>query len=206
MQHKTKALAVDVLRELFDQSKKILKNTFYYLTIFAIVLSSTFTINISAAIAADVAISNSETVSSIDADGDGTANDILQSGDTYISTGTNTFNATGNITIANLKFDGSGGAVGTTVANGTLTVGLIDVTNNDNQSTLTINTNGNIVNTGGVTNTGGAGTRDLIIKLVTNRVLEFQGTNSVDATIIGNGANQGTLKLLVALQQQYLII
>ena len=124
MQHKTKALSVDVLRELLDQSKKILKNTFYYLTIFAIVLSSTFTINISAAIAADVQISNNETVSSINADGDGTSDDPLQSGDTYVSTGTNTFNATGNITIANLEFNGADGAVGTTVANGTLTVGL----------------------------------------------------------------------------------
>ena len=194
MQNKIKALAVDVLRELFDQSKKILKNTFYYLTIFAIVLSSTFTINISAAIAATVAITNGETVSSIDADGDGTSDDILQSGDTYVSTGTNTFNATGDIEIAILEFDAAG-SVTTTVINGTMTIGSIAVTDDAAASTLVINTGGNLIVTGAITNDDAAVPNNLIIKMIAGRTLEFQGTNTIDATIIGNGADQGILKI-----------
>ena len=194
MQNKIKALAVNVLRELFDQSKKILKNTFYYLTIFAIVLSSTFTINISAAIAATVAITNGETVSSIDADGDGTSDDILQSGDTYVSTGTNTFNATGDIEIAILEFDAAG-SVTTTVINGTMTIGSIAVTDDAAASTLVINTGGNLIVTGAITNDDAAVPNNLIIKMIAGRTLEFQGTNTIDATIIGNGADQGILKI-----------
>ena len=92
--NKSKSLTAVVLEKLFDQTKKIIKNTLTYLTIFSLVFSSAL---INTANAVDLDPDNGRTVTAADRLGDST-NAALQDGDNY------------TLDEAGLTIDANGGA------------------------------------------------------------------------------------------------
>ena len=174
--NKSKALVAVVLEKLFDQTKKILKNTLSYFTIFSLVFSS---LMINTANAADIVLTGSQTVTQ--ADKNGASGGTMGNTDILVVTGTGgiTMNPTnGAITAGGIEFNSS--ATTTLASTGSNAINLVTaggagadivVTDDAAVSTLTLGTDFNIQ--GSVTNTDNAAGNNLIISIASGKVLDF---------------------------------
>jgi hypothetical protein len=102
----------------------------------------------------------------------------------YISTGTNTVNATGGLSILSFDFNGAS-AVTTTVDNGLLTIATVDTNDDASATTLKTSSDGAITITGAVTSSGDAGGNAVNILLEEGTTLTMSGTAASNATING---------------------
>ena len=169
---KVHTLDAVVLEKLFDQTKKVIKNTLSYLTIFSLVFSS---VMINTANAADIVLTGSANYGIADNGASGGTVTMV----TAPGTGGITMNPTnGAITAGGIEFNSSSAT--TLTSTGSNAINLVTaggagadivVTDDAFVSTLTLGTDFNIQ--GSVTNTDNAAGNNLIISIASGKVLDF---------------------------------
>jgi hypothetical protein len=207
--NKNKALAAVILEKLFDQTKKIIKNTLSYLTIFSLVFSSAL-INTAYATDGDTLTITGTTVDETTASNAGTGNANVTGGTNAISTQDIDLVISGDV-ILNLTTDGIRFADEITSANvgapATLTINVSDgaagetytideaVTNVDDNDPLTITFAGNADGQIFQLKTQSVGSGADTLKFVVNsgQTLEVAATSG---TYSANFDGAGTLKLI----------
>ena len=207
--NKNKVLAAVILEKLFDQTKKIIKNTLSYLTIFSLVFSSAL-INTAYATDGDTLTITGTTVDETTASNAGTGNANVTGGTNAISTQDIDLVISGDV-ILNLTTDGIRFADEITSANvgaaATLTINVSDgaadetytideaVTNVDDNDPLTITFAGNADGQIFQLKTQSVGSGADTLKFVVNsgQTLEVAATSG---TYSANFDGAGTLKLI----------
>ena len=207
--NKSKSLTAVVLEKLFDQTKKVIKNTLSYLTIFSLVFSSLM-INTASANDGDTLTLTGNTFAEDTSSNSGTASGSAAGGTNAISTQDIDLVISGdvvlNLTTNNLRF-----ADGITTANvgaaATLTINVLEnnageiytideaVTNVDSNDPLTITFAGNSAGQILQVKTQSVGSDANTLKFVVNsgQTIEVAATSG---TYSANFDGAGTLKLI----------